>query len=81
MERSFEELADHLEEFNGYYGTWYDYGLLHIPTMVPCKTQEPCKLCKKISIDDKTKWEFQARHINKMNYQRALRYHDVCLKQ
>ena len=45
IETCFEEVADHLKEFNGYYGAWYEFGLLHMPMNEPCEKEKKCKKC------------------------------------
>ena len=50
IEATFEEAADHLTEFNGYYGAWRDFGILQMPKSTPCLLKSPCKKCVKMSI-------------------------------
>ena len=45
IESAFKEAADHLEEFNGYYGAWRDFGILIMPKTTPCLLNGPCKKC------------------------------------
>ena len=64
IEVSFEEVADHLEAYNGYYGAWYEFGLLHMPMKNPCSFESPCKLCRIASANEKDRFDKRARHNN-----------------
>ena len=79
IESSFEEVADHLKEYNGYYGAWRDYGLLQVPTIGPCKEKDPCKRCKIASTEQKSKWEIKARKQNERYFREVMTYHNVCV--
>ena len=79
IEESFYLMAEHLKEYNGYFGAWSDFGLLQMPVISPCKDVKPCKLCKIASTEEKEKWELKAKEGNDQYFREALRYYYACL--
>ena len=79
IEASFEDIADHLEEFNGHYGAWSEFGLLQMPMRTPCDEKKPCKLCRMATKSEKEKWEKMARNRNLSCFEDAMRYLNTCI--
>ena len=79
IEDTFYLMAEHLKEYNGYFGAWSDFGLLQMPVISPCEEIKPCKLCKIASSEEKAKWETKAKKENEWYFREALRYYYACL--
>ena len=79
IEDTFDQIAEHLKEYNGYFGAWSDFGLLQMPVISPCKETKPCKICKIASTEEKVKWEVKAKEENKWYFRQAMRYYYKCL--
>ena len=79
IEDTFYLMAEHLKEYNGYFGAWSDFGLLQMPVISPCEKIKPCKLCKIASSEEKAKWELKAKKENEWYFREALRYYYACL--
>ena len=84
-ESIFVAMADHVEDYNNYRGSFKTepekIGELRIPKYKSCTKDESCRSCKKATLDDQEKFEENARKRNLKYFKYAELYLEVCEKQ
>ena len=84
-ESIFVAMADHVEDYNNYRGSFKTepekIGELRIPKYKSCTKDESCRSCKKATLDDQEKFEENARKRNLKYFKYAELYLEVCEKE